>query len=209
MLPSQVGNSGWSTYARAIMSAQLVPMIGEETMRQVETKAKHFREIRARGAADNLLRTAQQHHVQLSVMADTKASILITVSSIVMTIALSRAGEPRLGAALLTLAVSCLVSLILAVIAVLPTFKKGHGSRNLLFFGHFATMNEDEFMRAMDRMLSSDENLYEAAVRDIYSLGSYLHRKKYRFLRYAYIALLAGFILAVAVEVYVVMRIPA
>lgn len=194
--------------ARDIMPAQLRQMIGEETMRQVEAKAKHFREIRARGAADNLLRTAQQHHVQLSVMADTKASILITVSSIVMTIALSRAGEPHLRPALLTLALSCLTSLILAVIAVLPTFSKGSGPRNLLFFGHFATMDEDEFMRAMDRMLSCDENVYEAAVRDIYSLGSYLHRKKYRFLRYAYIALLAGFVLSMAVEVWVVVQFP-
>lgn len=194
--------------ARDIMPAQLRQMIGEETMRQVEGKAKHFREIRARGAADNLLRTAQQHHVQLSVMADTKASILITVSSIVMTIALSRAGEPQLRPALLTLAVSCLVSLILAVIAVLPTFSKGSGSRNLLFFGHFAMMTEEEFMNAMDRMLASDENVYEAAVRDIYSLGTYLHRKKYRFLRYAYIALLAGFVLSTAVEVWVVARFP-
>jgi hypothetical protein len=69
-------------------------------------------------------------------------------------------------------------------------------------------MNEDEFMRAMDRTLSSDENVYEAAVRDIYSLGTYLHRKKYRFLRYAYIALLLGFILATIVEVVVVVRFP-
>ncbi len=190
------------------MRPQLKQMIGEETMRQVEGKAKHFREIRARGAADNLLRTAQQHHVQLSVMADTKASILITVSSIVMTISLSRAGEPHVGPALLALAVSSLISLILAVIAVLPTFSKGTGARNLLFFGHFASMNEDEYMRAMDHMLSSDENVYEAAVRDIYSLGTYLHRKKYRFLRYAYIALLVGFVLATIVEVIVVVKIP-
>jgi pycsar effector protein len=183
-------------------------MIGEETMRQVEAKAKHFHDIRARGAVDNLLRTAQQHHVQLSVMADTKASILITVSSIVMTIALSRSGDPQLRPALLTLAISCLVSLMLAVVAVLPTFSKGGGSRNLLFFGHFATMNEEEFMRAMDKILSTDELVYEAAVRDIYALGTYLHRKKYRYLRYAYIALLAGFLLAMAVEVWVVVQIP-
>ncbi len=183
-------------------------MIGEDTMRHVESKSKYFRDIRARGAADSLLRTAQQHHVQLSVMADTKASILITVSSIVMTISLSRASEPHLRPALLTLAVSCLVSLVLAIVAVLPTFSKRRGSRNLLFFGHFATMEEDEFMRAVDHMLSTDENLYEAAVRDIYSLGTYLHRKKYRFLRYAYIALLLGFIMATVVEVWVVVRYP-
>jgi hypothetical protein len=183
-------------------------VIGEETVRHVEERiesgARYFRGTRSRSSVDNLLRTVQQHHVQLSLMADTKASIVITVSSIVATIALSRAGEPRLRPALLTLAVSCLVALVLAIIAVLPTFSKRGGTRNLLFFGHFSDMSEDEYMQAMEKIVSSDDLLYEAAVRDIHSLGTYLQRKKYRFLRLAYIALLAGMILATMVETFVV-----
>ena len=38
-----------------------------------------------RNTGDALLRTTQQHHVALSTMADTKANIIITVSSIVLT----------------------------------------------------------------------------------------------------------------------------
>ena len=157
---------------------------------------------------DVLLRTTQQHHVQLSAMADTKASILITISSIVLTIALSRFDQPSLRPALLTLASASLLSLLLAIVAVLPTFapravRKGREKLNILFFGHFATMSEEEFMEAMAPVLLSDEELYEAALHDIYSLGTYLYRKKYRFLRFAYIALLAGFILATTVEVWV------
>lgn len=178
-------------------------MIGEETLLHVEAKPRHFKDVRGRQTVDTLLRTAQQHHVQLSTMADTKASILITVSSIVLTIALSRSGDPQLRSALLTLAFSCLVSLVLAVIAVLPSFSKRRGRRNLLFFGHFADMTEDEFMHAVEQIIASDQSIYEAAVRDLYSLGIYLHRKKYRFLRYAYVALLTGFILATFVEIYV------
>jgi hypothetical protein len=179
--------------------------IGEETLRHVERKPLHFLEIEGRPDIGLLLRTAQQHHVQLSVMADTKASILITVSSIVMTIALSRANDPQLRAALLTLAVACLFSLVLAIVAVLPTFSKGPGSRNLLFFGHFATMSEAEFLRSLEQMLVSEGSTYETAARDLYSLGTYLHRKKYRFLRFAYISLLSGFIIATAVELWVVL----
>lgn len=169
---------------------------------QSESGARYFRSMKARGAIDNLLRTVQTHHVQLSVMADMKASILITVSSIVATIALSRAGDPRLRPALLTLAVACLISLLLAMIAVLPTFSKRRGPRNLLFFGHFADMTEDEYMQAMEQVLQGDDLLYETAIRDIYSLGTFLHRKKYRFLRLAYMALIAGFIIATLVEIW-------
>ena len=180
-------------------------MVGEETLKQVvEAKARHFHGVRSRQNIDVLLRTAQQHHVQLSVMADTKASILITVSSIVMTIALTRSDVPALRPALLTLAASCLIALVLAIIAVLPTFSKGKGNRNILFFGHFASMSEDEFMSAVEQVIATDERVYETICRDIYSLGTYLHRKKYRFLRFAYLAMLLGFVLAMMVEAWVV-----
>lgn len=166
-----------------------------------------FEGVKGRSSVDNLLRTVQQHHVQLSLMADTKASILITISSIVLTIALSRSGDPKLRVALLMLAAAALVSLLLAVVAVLPTFAaprylRRDFSRNLLFFGHFAAMPEEEFMERVAGILRDDATLYETAVRDIHSLGVYLYRKKYRFLRYAYVALIAGFVAATTVEVW-------
>jgi hypothetical protein len=178
-------------------------MIGDETLLHMEAKPRHFKDVRARQSVDLMLRTMQQQHMQLSQMADTKASILITVSSIALTIALSRSGDPELRAALLTLAFTCLLSLVLAVIAVLPTFSKQRGRRNLLFFGHFAEMTEEEFMTAMEQIMSADDAVYSALVRDVHNLGTYLFRKKYRFIRYAYIALISGFILAMFVEVYV------
>lgn len=165
-----------------------------------------FAGVQPRSSVDNLLRTIQQHHVQLSFMADTKASLLITISSIVLTVALSRSGEPQLRPALLALAAACLISLLLAIIAVLPTFapkKRKREAQNLLFFGHFSLMDESEFFDEIAGVLSSDATLYEAAARDIYALGSYLYRKKYRYLRLAYVALLAGFVVATAVEVWV------
>lgn len=168
---------------------------------------ERFGAIKPRPSVDQMLRTVQQHHVHLSAMADTKASLLITISSIVLTIALARATDPALRPALLTLAAACLLSLLLAIVAVLPTFAgnhhRGKSSRNLLFFGHFGPLSEDEFLDEMEQVLASDAAVYETALRDIYSLGAYLYRKKYRFLRYAYVALLAGFILATVVEVYV------
>lgn len=172
---------------------------------------ERFANVRPRTSVDQLLRTIQQHHVHLSAMADTKAGLIITISSIVLTISLSRAGDPQLRAALLTLAVACLLALLLAIFAVLPTFaprrvKGGVVHRNLFFFGHFAELTEDEFLDEMAVVIEKDPLLYETALRDIYALGTYLFRKKYRLLRLAYVALVAGFILATCVEVFVVWR---
>ena len=167
-----------------------------------------FQNLQPRSSIDHVLRTVQQHHVQLSALADTKAGLIITISSIVLTISLSRMGDPNLRAALLTLAAASLLALLLAIIAVLPTFapravRRGRVPRNLLFFGHFAPLKEEEFLDEMERVMASDALLYETALRDIYSLGTYLYRKKYRLLRFAYVALLTGFILATVVEVWV------
>lgn len=172
---------------------------------------QRFTEVRPRTSVDQLLRTVQQHHVHLSALADTKAGLIITISSIVLTIALSRAGDPQLRAALLTLAMASLLALLLAIFAVLPTFaprklKGGARQRNLLFFGHFATLTEEEFLDEMETVLENDQMLYETALRDIYSLGTYLYRKKYRLLRLSYVALVTGFVLATMVEVFVIAR---
>src|ERR1700757_728032 len=76
--------------------------------------------IPERNTGDVILRTAQQHHVALSSMADTKASIIITVSSIVLTISLGRMGDPALRASVITLTGFTLAALLLAILAVLP-----------------------------------------------------------------------------------------
>jgi len=114
-------------------------------MEKPDTVAEAFSRVPERNTGDVLLRTAQQHHVALSSMADTKANIIITVSSIVLTLSLGRIGDPELRPAVQTLAIFTLISLFFAILAVLPkhrTVRVGEGAFpsdfNLLFFGHFA-----------------------------------------------------------------------
>jgi hypothetical protein len=47
-------------------------------------------------ASDNVLRTVQQTQVEFSAMAHTKASIMITVCSIVLTVGITRFQDPIL-----------------------------------------------------------------------------------------------------------------
>jgi hypothetical protein len=164
-----------------------------------------FARIPERNSADNLLRTTQQHHVALSGMADTKANIIITVSSIVLTLSLGRMNEPGLRLSVLTLSAFTLVALLLAILAVLPKYRplKWTGGSmpaefNLLFFGHFAALPRERYLVELSRALQPDGSPYAAWANDIYSLGSYLAHHKYRYLRYSYLFFLAGFVLACA-----------
>ncbi len=163
--------------------------------------------IPERNTGDVLLRTMQQHHVQLSVMADTKANILITVSSIILTMIMGKLDDPDLLPAMLTLASFIFVALLLAVVAVLPKYRPlrvGPGalpeSFNLMFFGHFAELSKERFLAEIAESLKSDGSVYETMARDVYSIGYYLAHYKYRFLRWSYLFFLGGFVCASIVE---------
>ncbi len=162
-----------------------------------------FAPVPERNTADNFLRTAQQHHVALSSMADTKANIIITCSSIVLTLTFGRINDPELRTAVLTLGGFTLVALLLAILAVLPKYrpiKLRDGALppgfNLLFFGHFSALSRQQFLQELSRVMQPDGSLYATWAADIYSLGSYLGQHKYRYLRLSYLFFLTGFLLA-------------
>lgn len=168
-----------------------------------------FADIPERNTGDALLRTTQQHHVSLSVMADTKASIIITVSSIVLTLSLGRLGDADLRYAVLTLDAFTLLAMLFAVLAVLPKYRpfKLTGAElpvgfNLLFMGHFAELPRERFLAEIARSLKTDGSVYCTMANDIYSLGAYLAQHKYRYLRFAYLSFLAGFVLALLVQAW-------
>lgn len=173
------------------------------------SKAHGFSKIPERNTGDVILRTAQQHHVALSGMADVKANILITVSSIVLTMCLGRVNDPELRTSALTLAAFVLVALLLAVLAVLPKYRsmKIDGEHlppdfNLLFFGHFADLSRERFLAEVARAMKPDGSVYATLANDLYSLGWYLAHRKYRFLRYSYLSFLAGFVIAALEQVW-------
>jgi hypothetical protein len=163
-----------------------------------------------RSSADHLLRLVQQHHVQLSTMADTKANIIITMSSITLTLVLGRISDPMLRNASITLAAFTMLALLLAVLAVLPKYRplrlrEGQPfppQFNLLFFGHFAELPRERFLTEIAGALKSDGSVYETMARDTYALGYYLAHHKYRYLRLSYLFFLGGFLLACAVQVW-------
>jgi hypothetical protein len=170
--------------------------------------SRAFAAIPERNTGDVILRTTQQHHVQLSVMADTKANILITVSSIILTLILGKMSDPALRAAMVTLAAFIFTALLLAVITVLPKYRPIRivpgaplpTNFNLLFFGHFSELPKERFLLQMAEEMKVDGSVYETMARDIYGMGYYLAHFKYRFLRLSYLFFLGGFFFAALVE---------
>ena len=154
--------------------------------------------------AAHLMRTAQLAQLQLSAMADTKASILMGATFVIFTITI---GQARNGAAplpLLILGGAAFLSAICTILAVLPKIKSGKsgGRPNILFFGAFTRMDEDAFVEELVGRLKTDDSIYRTMARDIYQGGMVLQKKKYRMLGWAYRIFLVGLVASCASYVW-------
>ena len=148
--------------------------------------------------AIHLIRTTQQIQVQLSAMADHKASILMGATFVVFTITLNQTGKGQIQPEMLVLAVVALAAAALAVMAVLPSVKPKAGAPlNLLFFGSFTELSQDEYIDTLIARMQEEEDVYRTMARDIYQNGTVLRRKKYRYLALAYRTFLIGMVLTI------------
>jgi Family of unknown function (DUF5706) len=169
-----------------------------------------FAGIVGRNVSDYLMQTAQRHHMQLSQMADNKASMLITVSSLVLTVSMSRLGDPELRLSIIILSSFTLLALLMAILAVLPKYRPLQLANteelpsffNPIFFAHFSELPREQFFALLGQTLRHDAHIYEVLANDLYSIGLYLARHKYRYLRFAYLFFLSGFFCATAVQVF-------
>ena len=162
----------------------------------------------SRGSVNYLIRNTQQQLVALSGQADLKASILITAASVVLTVGVTQVRGSEYRWAFGVLAAFLLVSLLAAILCVLPSFGtlrqarlSGMQAPNPLFFGDYGRIAEADFVDELGRLSRDDAALYEAQARDIHRQGLYLITHKYRYLRFGYAMFLAGFASAAAVVI--------
>jgi hypothetical protein len=150
--------------------------------------------------AIHLIRTAQQMQLQLSAMADQKASILMGATFVIFTIAINQASQGNLDPALMVLGASAFLSALFAILAVVPAVAPRPGQAlNLLFFGSFTQLDESEYVDRLTAGLGQEDDILRTMAHDIYQNGAVLRFKKYRFLRLAYNMFLTGLIATMVV----------
>jgi len=120
-------------------------------------------------------------------MADFKSNVLLGASFLIFSTCLKEVHDHRASVTLIILMTTAFAAASLVVMAMLPATSRGHNpTPNLLFFGVFAHMSEDEFQSKMGELLQDEQKLHRAMVRDIHQLGSVLANKKYKRLGQAY-----------------------
>lgn len=139
--------------------------------------------------AVHMIRTTEIMTLQLSQMADQKANILMGATFVVFTLAVGQTTAGTFSLPLTVLATFSFLAALMAVFAVLPSIggkKNAPGNPNVLFFGTFSHMSEQDFADQMVAMLRNEESMYRAMARDIHQNGLVLQHKKYRYLGLAY-----------------------
>ncbi len=151
-------------------------------------------DAKASSSAIYMLRTLQQNQVQLTLMADNKANILIAACFIAISLLGGRLASEGWNGMLGGIFALALMAAIFGVLAVIPrstlarTLTPEH---NLLFFGHYALLEQRDFLSRMNEALQSDQQIYQTMLKDIYGSGRVLKRK-YLLLRYSYLLFLAA-----------------
>ncbi len=158
---------------------------------------------------ETMFRNTMRTHVSFSSMADTKANIMISVNTLILTILvtvmlrkLDTNTHLIIPTAMLTL--TSLVTLVYAILVTRPKVTSGIFTQqeikdkkvNLLFFGNFFNMSLKDFTWGMKEMISDKNYLYNSMITDFYYLGQVLG-SKYKRLRICYTLFMYGVIISV------------
>lgn len=161
-----------------------------------------------RGVSD-MFRTSYRTHVELSAIADNKSNIMISINGIIISIIIASISpkidsNPWLLIPTAVLLLTCLGSMVYAVLSARPRVSKEkvtlndvqENRANILFFGNFHTMTRADYVEGMEELMQDSERLYNNMARDIHGLGVVL-AKKYSLLRISYNIFMLGLILSV------------
>ncbi len=195
------------------------------TPEAAEAKMKKDKEKEADRSIATVFRIMSSSHTSLSQMADSKANILISVNSIILSIMIGSLFDKLqtdryLQIPVAVISLVCVAAIVFGILATRPTVSQGTFTKddignkktNLLFFGNFHNMSLVDYNWGMIEMLSDKDYMSASMIKDNYFLGVVL-AKKYRYLRIAYNIFMYGLIVAVlafaisymipqAVEVY-------
>ncbi len=203
----------WNPKKEANIQEMIDEKVDRKERKEEEKKLKN--EIKSENperAIQSLYRITLKNHIKLSDIADTKANILLSINTIIISIALStlipkldNPSNHHLIIPTMIFLLFTVVTIALSVLATRPNVTMGKFTKedvankkvNLLFFGNFHKMSLNEYEWAINEMLKDKEYIYSSMTKDLYYLGLVLHRK-YSILRYTYTIFLIGIILSLS-----------
>jgi hypothetical protein len=166
---------------------------------------------------DTMYRTSFRNHITLSKIADGKANMMISINTIILSIVVTVSGaslsvfeetfyeNPEFLIPIISILLSSLIAVVFAVFSARPSVTEYRIKKDklikskeasLLYFGNFLKLEKHEFIEYMATMKLDQNALYDDLAKDLYDLGSVMH-KKYLLLTISYNTFVGGLALAV------------
>ena len=142
--------------------------------------------------ASNALRANLTKHMTLNQMADQKAAMIMTASSLMLTISLTQYDKLDF-TVFVVLMLTGGLAILFSIFAIIPALHV-KGVLNLFYFRSYAQISEEEFKSAFKSTIADRDKLYDAYLREIYYLGKYRLTRKYFWIRNGLWILLAGLV---------------
>lgn len=183
-----------------------LPKEDKGNLGDTDTRSKKMGKFDARGI-QTLFRTLSRNHYTLLKMVDNKAKIMLTVNSIISSLLLGalfmapKKSLPTIGSGTRILIICSLISMVFAILSMLPHrylgkgFKKS-GYKGTLYAGSFSSHSLEEFRAEFDRILKKGQNIYDEMINDLYFLGRVIATRQ-KLLLLSFAVFLVGIIITI------------
>lgn len=175
--------------------------IDKEALKQLKKKLAKVAPRSERGV-ETFFRLLSKNQYTLNTMIDRKSNILISINSLILSLILGTvmsqlSRDPHLIYPVVMILITNLTSIAYAVIATRPELLHGDsGVRNLMFYGNFHEMKEQEYVDGLTGLMDDGEELYKVIAKDTYYLGITINRK-FKLIRKSFNVFLIGIIFSV------------
>jgi len=163
--------------------------ISDDELKKLKKAMKKMSDKDDRGL-QTIFRTTSRNHYTLNQMVDTKASIMISLNAIILSLIIGANMDFVEQSLIHSIPSLCLIitsalSISFAIISIRPNLTQGeftideirNKKGNLLYFGNFHNMHLRDYEWGMMQMFNDSDYLYGSMIRDIYFLGVALNKK--------------------------------
>ncbi len=157
------------------------------------------------------LRSVTSSNLQLYTQADKKAQILIQVNALMISVLLGAAIQLSVlhRWAMIPVAGQLCFSVVVILLSLRSTRPaaglprhSGEGRINILHFGDYDHMEQDEYITDMKDMLDDADRIYAGLLRNVYFQSQVIGRK-YRYLHWAFVVFIAGLGINVVAAIWI------
>ena len=183
----------------------------EEIVDMEEGGGKKKKEKESR-TTETFFRNALRSNLDLTSLADSKASILISVNGFILTVMVTASGvylsNPDMIYPFISIIITALVSISLGAMAIHPRYKKElikkdsrEDFHSVLYYQDMADLDPDEYVQKVKAILKDKEETYTHIIKHFHILGTEI-ALKYKWLRLAYAAFALGLIVSTVFVVF-------